>query len=739
MLYLAHIVKSENGFRYQTLEEHLESTAFLARQFSEKFGAPQWGYLAGLWHDLGKYSDQFQEKLKRITENKPDMHVDHSTYGAQRVWKLEKFGKIIAYAIAGHHSGLPDATGEDSSLQFRLQKEVLHVNETCIPKEILSYPDLTTDFLIRWFRGLSDTKRAFAQAFFIRMVYSSLVDADFLDTEKFMDPQRYSKRSQFKNISELRKIFIDEMEKFQNQKLLEGKGINKIRNEIYKACLEAAQQPQGIFSLTVPTGGGKTLSSLAFAFEHAIKHDLERIIYVIPYTSIIEQNAEVFKRILGNDAVIEHHSNYVEKDDDKEDEEARVLASENWDAPIIVTTNVQFFESLFSNRTSRARKIHNIAKSVVILDEAQMIPADYLYPSMEVLRELSSHYGTTIVLCTATQPALNKRENFEGLENVKEIISNPEKLAKDLKRVHEKYIGELDDQTLGQKIASEKQVLCIVNSRRNAVDLYKILEDQNDKEGNYHLSALMCPAHRSKVLKEIRQRLKNENTCRVVSTQLVEAGVDVDFPVVYRSLAGLDSIVQAAGRCNREGKLKYGDLFVYKPSKGIPAISDFRPRAEEAESIISQNCDGFLSLTSINDFFESYYWRKGNNLDKKEILRDFKEGLAKLNFPFKQISEKFRIIEDVQKPVFIPYDESAEDLINHLRYHVSIEILRKLQRYTVQIPERTIRQLQNAGYLDPFNDEFWTLTEIGRKEVYNEKIGLTLDTPEFYQVETTIL
>ncbi|MGC9218881.1 MAG: CRISPR-associated endonuclease Cas3'', partial [Athalassotoga sp.] len=281
MLYLAHIAKSENGFRYQTLEEHLESTAFLARQFSEKFGASQWGYLAGLWHDLGKYSDQFQEKLKRITENKPDMHVDHSTYGAQRVWKSEKFGKIIAYAIAGHHSGLPDATGEDSSIQFRLQKEVPHVNETCIPKEILSYPDLTTDFLIGWFRGLSDTKRAFAQAFFIRMIYSSLVDADFLDTEKFMDPEKSSKRDNFKTLGELRSIFMNKMEEFQTQKLSEGKEINKVRNNIYKECLAASQESPGIFSLTVPTGGGKTLSSLAFAFEHAAKYGLDRIIYVI--------------------------------------------------------------------------------------------------------------------------------------------------------------------------------------------------------------------------------------------------------------------------------------------------------------------------------------------------------------------------------------------------------------------------------------------------------------------------
>ncbi len=738
MAYFAHITKSEDGFKYQTLEEHLENTAYLAKQFSHKFGASQWGYTAGLWHDLGKYSNQFQEKLRRIMENEPDIHVDHSTYGAKRI-ESERYGKIIAYAIAGHHSGLPNATGEDTSLQIRLRRTLPEVNENEIPQKILSHPDLKIDILLEWFKGLSDDQKAFSAAFFIRMIYSSLVDADFLDTERFMDPQKYAKRGNFKKIDELRNIFVDKMKTFQTQKLSEEKEINKIRDDIYKECVDASQKTPGIFSLTVPTGGGKTLSSLAFGFEHAIKYGLERIIYVIPYTSIIEQNADVFREFLGSDAVIEHHSNYIQKDDDKEDEEIRVLASENWDAPLIVTTNVQFFESLFSNRASRARKLHNIAKSVVIMDEAQMIPADYLYPSIEVLRELSSHYGTTIVLCTATQPALNKREGFEGLENVREIISNPEKLAKDLKRVREKYIGEIDEQSLAKRLADEKQVLCIVNSRRDAVNLYKTLEAESDKMGNYHLSALMCPVHRSKILKEIKEKLKNSDVCRVVSTQLVEAGVDVDFPVVYRSLAGLDSIAQAGGRCNREGKLNYGNLFVYKPSKGIPAISDFRPRAEEAERIINKHFGDFLSLNSINDFFESYYWRRGGSLDNQEIMRDLKEGLANLNFPFKRISEKFRIIKDEQIPIFIPYDEISTNLINELKYHVSVDILRKLQRYTVQVPARVVQQLQSGGYLESFNDGFWTLTEIGRKEAYSEKLGLTLDTPEYYQAEKTIL
>ncbi len=737
----AHLKRNEKVVVKQELEEHLKNVAKLAKSFSENFEAQDWGYLAGLWHDIGKYSNRFQEKLKRAEMGEADIRVDHSTYGAKLVFEKEKgIGKFIAYCIAGHHAGLPNATGGPSSLNERLHKELEPLNLDKIPKQILSYSKLEADFLRKWFKNASDRQRAFGYSFFIRMLFSSLVDADFLDTEKFMAPERALKRSFYPSLEELRNIFQKRMKKFQEKKLLENENLNKIRNKIYQECISAAQKKPGFFSLTVPTGGGKTLSSLAFAFEHAKEYDLERIIYVIPYTSIIEQNAEIFRDFLGESSVIEHHSNYVQREPEGDEEEARMLATENWDASIIVTTNVQFFESLFSNRTSRARKLHNISKSVIILDEAQMMPIDYLLPSLEALRELVTHYSSTVVLCTATQPALNKCGNFPGLENVREIVSNPKKLSTNLKRVHEKYIGEINQEGLTKKLALEKQVLCVVNSRRDALELYKGIEDEKgDSQGDYHLSALMCPEHRSKILLKIKEELKSQRICRVVSTQLIEAGVDVDFPVVYRSLAGLDSIAQAAGRCNREGKMKYGKLFVFKPSKGIPPIADFRSRAEEAEAIIQKNKNNFLSLESVNKFFESFYWRTGENLDKKEIIQDCLQGIENLDFPFKDIAEKFKIIEDTQKTILIPYDEKADNLIEDLKFHMSRNTLRKLQRYVVQIPERVFKELYNVGYIESLSNELWTLSEIGMKEAYSEKTGLTLNTPDFYQAETTIL
>jgi len=522
MSYYAHFVKINGShLKRQTLEEHLLNVAKCAEEFSKTFRAQNWGYTAGLWHDLGKYSKRFQEKLRRLENGESDIRVDHSTYGAKFVFEKEgKLGKFIAYCIAGHHAGLPNATGSPSSLKERLSKELEPLKFEEIPKEILSHPKLDTDFLREWFSNLPDRQRAFGYAFFIRMLFSSLVDADFLDTENFMDPEKAKKRASYPSLLELQSTFQKKMEIFQKEKISENEELNEIRNEIYKECVTAAHRKPGFFSLTVPTGGGKTLSSLAFALEHAKKYGFDRVIYVIPYTSIIEQNADVFRKFLGDDVVVEHHSNYVQKDSKYDEEEKRLLATENWDAPVIVTTNVQFFESLFSNRTSRLRKLHNISKSIIILDEAQMLPIDYFIPSLEALRELVSHYSTTVVFCTATQPVLNKRENFPGLENVREIVSNPKKLFVNLKRVQEKYIGEVDQEQLKEKLIEEKQVLCVVNTRREAFELYSALVSEKKITGNYHLSALMCPTHRSKTLKEIKKRLKNKKICRVISTQL---------------------------------------------------------------------------------------------------------------------------------------------------------------------------------------------------------------------------
>jgi CRISPR-associated endonuclease/helicase Cas3 len=741
--YYAHLVKLENSLvKRQLLEDHLLNVAKMASAFAKKFKAQRWGYAAGLWHDIGKYSEKFQEKLRRAETDEPDIRVDHSTYGAKLIFEKERFGKILAYCIAGHHAGLPNATGDSSSLNERLHKDLQPLKLDKIPKNILSLPQLETDFLREWFNGLPPKQRAFGYAFFIRMLFSSLVDADFLDTERFVSPEKTLKRNSYPSLEELREVFRKKLKEFQEKKFSENEILNKIRNDIYEECVNAAQETPGFFSLTVPTGGGKTLSSLAFAFEHAKKYGLYRIIYVIPYTSIIEQNAAIFRKFCGENSVIEHHSNYVQKDSKDDEEETRMLATENWDAPIIVTTNVQFFESLFTNRSSRARKLHNIAKSVIILDEAQMIPIDYLIPSMEALRELVDHYSSTVVLCTATQPALNDREGFSGLKNVREIVSNPKELSIKLKRVREEYIGEISQEELAKKLASEKQVLCVVNSRREALELYEDVEkevEDEDHNGVYHLSALMCPAHRSKNLNNIRNSLNAKEKCRVISTQLIEAGVDIDFPVVYRSLASLDSIAQAAGRCNREGKMEYGKLFVFKPQKGIPPITDFRARAEETEAIIRKSEKSFLSLEMINEFFESFYWRKGENLDKKGIIQDCLQGIRELNFQFRDIARKFKIIEDNQISILIPYDENASTLIQSLKFHVSINTLRKLQRYTVQVPERVFKELQRVGYVESIGEGLWTLSQQGMKEAYSEETGLTIQTPEFYQAENMIL
>jgi CRISPR-associated endonuclease/helicase Cas3 len=438
-------------------------------------------------------------------------------------------------------------------------------------------------------------RSCFQFSFFVRMIYSCLVDADFLDTELFMDVEKASWRHGYPSIEYMNEQLQSYLGELTSHAL--PTPINSYRTDILKQCLAAASQQPGLFSLTVPTGGGKTLSSLAFALKHALQFGKKRVIYVIPYTNIIEQNAAVFRTILGADAVLEHHSSF---EPDEEDRRSR-LASENWDAPLVVTTNVQFFESLFASRSSRCRKIHRIATSVVVLDEAQMLPVPLLKPSLEVLRELALNYGTTIVLCTATQPALSTSETFkDGLENVREIVNEPAALYHSFKRVQTVKLPLLHDEELAGRLNEYRQVLCIVNTRRHARRLYELLPD---RAGCHHLSALMCPAHRTGVLNRVRTALGSGDPCRLVSTQLVEAGVDIDFPVVYRSLSGVDSIAQAAGRCNREGKMAdLGKMFVFTPEAGLPP-GYFRQSAETAKAVLRHHVDP-LSPEAVHAYFE---------------------------------------------------------------------------------------------------------------------------------------
>ena len=720
--YFGHLT---NDGKTQLLQDHLFGTATLAAATSADFGSRDWGHLAGLWHDIGKYSNEFQQKIRASEGEEAHIEakgrVDHSTAGAQHASKcLDSAGKVLAYVIAGHHGGLPDGIAVDSCLKSRLEKSI--PDYSCCPQEILKPMPLALPF------KPSPDHAGIQLSMFIRMLYSCLVDADFLDTEQFMNSQKGECRLGYRTLEEVESAFFKELD--QLRRIATSSDVNTQRERVLEQCLGASEKDMGLFSLTVPTGGGKTLSSMAFALRHAMKHGLKRVIYVIPFTSIIEQNADVFRRACGEDAVLEHHSNF---EPETEDYRSRLVA-ENWDAPIVVTTNVQFFESLFANRSSRCRKLHSIASSVVILDEVQTLPAPFLLPCLGALKELSANYKVSVVLCSATQPAVQKRAAFaQGLEGVREIIDDPRCLSLTLKRTNVNVLPKTSDSDLAALLAKHKQVLCVVSTRKHARDIYTALRGM---DGLFHLSALMCPVHRRQVLDLIRQTLKNGKTCRVVSTQLIEAGVDIDFPVVFRSLAGIDSIAQSAGRCNREGKLDKGQVFVFTPESGIP-VGYFRQTAQAAESVIRRYADDILSLSAIEDYFKHYYWMKGAGLDEERILAMLHAGCGKGDFPFKTVAEKFRFIKDEMKPVVIQFDNDARrlvDVLGHLEFPASLG--RKLQKYTVSVHPGDWGRLLSLGSIKVIAGIFPILKD---QTLYDKNLGLRADDPTAHEPESLLV
>jgi len=741
--FYAHTLPGRPPEEWQPLEEHLRNVAELAAEFARPFGAEEWARIAGLWHDLGKYSEAFQTYLR--TAASEDYHeaelrgrVDHTSAGAQyAVATVEVLGHLLAYPIAGHHAGLLDAIADGACLERRLTKPVEAWYRppvaSTVPPE-LALPPFLERALAR--RAADPAAAAFSFSFFVRMLFSCLVDADFLDTERFMEPARAEGRPRWPDdVLARMEVALD---RYVTGLAGDDSPVNLQRRRVRQACLDAATDEPGLFSLTVPTGGGKTLASLAFALRHAQRHGLGRIIYVIPFTSIIEQNASVFREAFQPlvkaglpDPVLEHHSAV---DAGKETVESR-LAAENWDAPLIVTTSVQFYESLFANRTKRCRKLHNLAGSVIILDEAQKIPVDYLRPCLLILRELATNYGSSVVLCTATQPAVARRDGFPiGLEGVREIIPDPPALYVALKRVEVKYLGRLGDEELAGRLLGHDRVLCIVNTRRHAREIYERLG-----EDGIHLSAAMCPEHRSAVLDAIRSRLKRSEPCRVISTQLVEAGVDLDFPIVYRCLAGLDSIAQAAGRCNRNGRL----------DKGLTCV--FRSEHEELEAFLrdttgaaSQILGGgdatplyedLLSLEAVEHYFRLYYWSQQERWDARGILDALKlaGGDPKLpfQFNFRTIASRFKLIAETGQAVIVPWGERGAELVERLRASFPLpdrDLLRRLQRYTVQVRKKTY--FQHIGRtIETVHDRYPVL--ISPELHYDERLGLVLDREHF--------
>lgn len=723
--------------KWQSLEKHLLSVSDIASRFASAFGAKQWGEAGGRHHDLGKCRQDFQDYLLRVaadTKHGPS-GIDHSSAGAALAVEIDPhLGKILAYAAAGHHAGLPDGRGQGPTLEKRLEKHL----PTCaydLARQLVAEVPETLPI------QLTPDRLGSRLSLFIRMIFSCLVDADRLDTEAFMNPDRIDARRRKPSISELSSRFFPQLDNLVSNAA--PSRVNQLRRMVLEDCKASAKQAPGLFSLTVPTGGGKTLSSLAFALGHARKHGLRRIIYVMPYMSIIEQNAEIFKSFLGNDAVVEHHSSF-DFDSAEEAERPEVnwarLAAENWDAPLIATTSVQFFESLFSSRPGRCRKLHNIANSVIILDEAQMLPRHLLLPCLEALQELTTEYGVSLVLCTATQPSLSRREDFtRGLQGVREIISDAHLLHSELKRVRVYNLGEITDLELAGRLGKCEQVLCITNTRGHARELYEALS--REKESVYHLSASMCPVHRRKKLREIREALRLNCPCRVVSTQLVEAGVDVDFPVVYRAAAGIDSVAQAAGRCDREGRLTEkhgiaaGQVYVFYPEKGLPP-GHFRITADTAEEVMRHHNDP-LAPEAVEMYFRHLFWKAGSELDKNNILDKLEEDARRGNIPFREVSSLFRMIEEEKESIVVPLDKQAEEMVRSLAYAAGTSsIMRRLQPYTVQVHSRWLNNLIDYGAVETVAGLVPVLRNM---DIYSPELGLCPEDPGFRNAENLIL
>ncbi len=739
---------------WQTLEDHLRGVSELARAYAS-FGTPETAALLGNIHDTGKRSASFQARL-----HGKGGKVDHTSAAYQYLmneWSEaspkglgKSLAQLLAYPLLGHHGGMADygSEAEEGTLAYRLSGPRMRGIPDWKSSSVESLPAPAVFFQeLKPFMSSNDGRLApFATAFLLRMLYSCLVDADFLDTERFCTPEKHVLRPECPPLEVLEEKFFQYLfgkgflkkEAVPEAALTTGasfpcgtagrrEAIQLARLFMLQHCISSAEERTGLFSLTMPTGGGKTLSSMAFALRHARKHGLKRIILVVPYTSIIEQNADVLREALGEDAVLEHHSNFIHPDEELgEGQNASIaykLSTENWDATVIVTTSVQFFESLFDNRPSRCRKLHNIAKSVIILDEVQMLPVPYVKPCLKALKLLSEQYGSSIVLCTATQPALIRSSFLEDgflPEQVLEII--PASASADLFRIFERVKveqrGIMEDAEIADFMKAEQQVLCIVNSRKHAGELYRLLDGD---DSDFHLSARMTPEHRTRVLAAIRLRLEKGLPCRVVSTSLIECGVDISFPVVMREKNGLDVLAQSAGRCNREGREELGRVICFSSPGGLPKRAAELARRRQAFDEVSSR-ENLFCPEAVEAYFTELYRASKHLLDEKGILQKTEIRKDAAVFQFKTIAEQFKFIEEDTAMVVIERGEAAE-LLNQEEIFggPSPSTVRKLQRHSVQVRYYELERMKKDGRIEVRNGFLNVLSGgIG----YSEKTGL---------------
>lgn len=739
-IFYAHSLEDRSTEYWQPLSEHLLKVQDEATLRGAKFGAGKAAGLTGLLHDLGKYTKPYQKRLHGGPA------VDHATAGAKMVKNLTETAKdeataeLISYAIAGHHGGLPDMRRETGSLYERLKKTLEPLDSAW---ELEIRPD-ATGLWPEGFTLANDRETTALQlSFLTRMIFSCLVDADFRDTEHFYaDAKGETIDRDWPTLAEIVGQLRDRLNNHFAELAIEGK-VNHLRREILDHVRAQADCSPGLFSLNVPTGGGKTLTSLAFALDHAKAHGLERIVYAIPFTSVIDQTAEIFRDVLGKDVVLEHHSAIDETEfAEREGADKLRLAMEDWAAPIVATTNVQLFESLFSHRPSRCRKLHNLARAVIVLDEAQTIPLHVLRPAVAALDELARNYCSSIVLCTATQPALKAPDFKGGFIQVHELAPNPPILQQKLARVTIANEGILTDESLCDALAKTAQGMVIVNSRKHALDLFRQARE-TDIDGVVHLSTRQYAAHRRSILADVRQRLKAGRPCRLIATSLVEAGVDLDFPKVWRAEAGLDSVAQAAGRCNREGERDIADsiVTVFQPAEH-PSPAELSQLAGDMERIMGRHGD-LLSPEAMEDYFQEVYWRKGDGLGD-EFLEKFKLSKHGTSFSFREVGETFRLIQSGLEPVIIDREEETHKALRDLAHTERPGgIARRLQAYVVQVYPRFREQLVRDNHVyfaerGRFGDQFAVLS-LFTKSLYREDIGLLWEDADAFYNEALIL
>lgn len=704
----------------QPNNEHLQGVAKRAERFASEFGMGDCGRIMGLLHDKGKEQHEWQKYIQGVTGyNKDYANIkkgpNHSYVGAVIAQKhYPQIAPLIAQPIAGHHRGLYDYCDYIEETRQEIPYDV------CIDKDIpFQFPKIPKP-------------ERFDLHHIVRMLFSCLVDADYLDTEAFMTPEQARLRENKATLEQLYEKLLSHLEVLNAES--DDTEVNRIRRYVQQQCMEKSGGSIDYYSLTVPTGGGKTLASVLWALGHAIKNGQHRIIIAIPYTSIIAQTAATLKKIFGEENVLEHHSN-VNEEDISDDELVRKyqLATENWDYPIVVTTNVQLFESMFSNRPSSCRKLHNIAKSVLILDEVQTLPLHFLRPIVDTFKTFNRIFGTSLLFTTASQPTLEgiirgttPMTQFEALPKIHEIIPKSAALHKKLHRVELDidYNPHSYDE-VAAALTQHPRVLCIVNTRRDARELYNRLP--KDEGICLHLSRMMCPEHVRQTIATLKEALKKEHdtVIRVVATQLIEAGVDIDFPVVYRQEAGLDSILQAAGRCNREGRLKLGTTHVFSLQKEHTLPRGFISQTNNARLNMVKPLEWF-SPEAMREYYRQLY-SKVDDFDSvavEKVQYSMYKLLYKQDTEFERASNCFRLIDDKTTAVIVNWQHGME-IANRLKEEgPTYRLAKTMSQYSVNIRQSDIKLLQASGALEEIIEGAFV---VSNPAFYNEKVGLITD------------